>query len=158
MKEKNTIGRAEFVNFPGLGLTGVNARIDTGAQTSAIWASKIKETDKGLEVVFFGPSSKHYTNQTVIFDNYELTVVSSSTGHTEVRFKIRLLVVLEGRTIKARFTLANRKKQVYPVLIGRNILLNKFIVDVSQGGGVLPSHEREKTTRIRSEFKERIKS
>ncbi len=158
MKQKNIIGRAELVNFPGLGLSKVNARIDTGAQTSAIWASKITETDKGLEVIFFGPASKHYTGQKIIFDNYELTVVASSTGHTEVRYKIRLLVVVEGRIIKARFTLANRAKQVYPVLVGRNILLHKFIVDVSLGGGILPAKERERTTKIRSEFKERMKS
>ena len=35
--------------------------------------------------------------------------------------------------MKAKVTLADRSGQIYPMLIGRNILRNKFIVHVAEG-------------------------
>ena len=43
---------------------------------------------------------------------------------------IKMLVIISGKKIRARFTLANRSTQKYPVLVGRNILRRKFVVDV----------------------------
>lgn len=131
-KEKETIGRAEIIKFPELGAT-VHARIDSGARTSAIWVSEAKVEDGKLAVVFFGPGSPAYTGQKHYFESYSRDIVTSSTGHEEKRFKIKLSIVLNKRKILASFTLANRSTQVYPVLVGRNILRGKFVVDVQLG-------------------------
>ena len=64
---------------------------------------------------------------------YDKIVVQSTIGEAEERYKIQLLIELSGRRIRASFTLANRSRQVYPVLVGRNVLSGKFIVDVSIG-------------------------
>lgn len=45
---------------------------------------------------------------------------------------MKLTVKLEERTIDALFTLADRTRQEYPVLIGRNLLRGNFLVDVRQ--------------------------
>ena len=37
------IGRREYVNFPALGITGIEAKIDTGAYTSSIHCHAIIE-------------------------------------------------------------------------------------------------------------------
>lgn len=132
-KPKDIIGRTADVTFPSLGAEEVSARVDTGAQTSAIWTSYVHEERGGLSVIFWGSKSAYYTGQKAFFSTFTQTTVVSSNGHAEVRYKVRLLVVVGGRKIRARFTLANREKQVYPVLVGRNILLNKFVVDVSTG-------------------------
>ncbi len=132
-KEPRLIGRAENVSFPEFNLMDVPARIDTGARTSAVWASDIKEENGKLSFVFFGEGNPFYTGERVTFETYEEQVVASSNGMAEQRFKVKLLIKIKGRKIRASFTLANRATQVYPMLIGRNVLLGKFIVDVKRG-------------------------
>jgi hypothetical protein len=149
--EKKLIGRAEKIDFPELGFELVPARIDTGARTSSTWVSSAVEKDGVLQVIFFGSQSDHYTGQPIAFDEFELTVVASSTGHTQARYKVRLLVKLKGKRIRAWFTLADRSTQVYPVLIGRNVLLGKFIVDVKKGD-TLKEQERQRRESLLDEL------
>lgn len=132
-KQKKVIGRAEVVSFPELGLEDIHARIDTGAKTSAIWASQAHVSDGVLHVIFFAEESNHYIAKTFRFEDFETVAVASSNGHIQKRFKVKLLIKIKGRKVRAWFTLADRSSQVYPVLIGRNVLLGKFVVDVKRG-------------------------
>ena len=132
--QRIVIGRAEYVDFPELGLFEVPARIDTGARTSSVWASSVKLEDGKLKVVLFGEQHRLFTGEELVFDEFDTTVVANSTGHAQHRYKVQLLVVLKGKRIRAWFTLADRSTQVYPVLIGRNVMLGKFVVDVKQAG------------------------
>lgn len=125
-KEKRIIGRVERVSFPVMGLQ-TYARIDTGAKTSSIHSALAEETNEGLRVCFFDDPTEH------VFPHYKKTVITSSMGHKEVRYKVKLSVVMKKRRVLTSFTLANRSTQVYPVLIGRNTLMRKFIVDVARG-------------------------
>jgi hypothetical protein len=131
MQPKIIIGQVGEVIFPELSEGTTAARIDTGAQTSAIWVSQVSETPDGLAVIFFDESSDLYSGEAVLIKEYSDTVVISSNGNSERRYKIRLLCVIAGRRIRGWFTLADRSKQKYPVLLGRNILKGKFIVDVA---------------------------
>jgi hypothetical protein len=132
MSEPHFIGQVETVSFPELALKKLKARIDTGAETSAIWASAKLNSDKTLAVTFLGDKCSNEYQNAFAKVEYKTTSVTSSNGHTEERYKIRLLISLDGRLIRAWFTLANREKQTYPVLIGRNILRKKFVVDVAK--------------------------
>jgi hypothetical protein len=136
-KPLNIIGRVERIDFPETGVFNVPARIDTGAKTAAVWASNIQVTPQGLSFCLFGPSSKLYTGEKIIVKSYTERVVSSSNGHASNRYAIRLLVRVDGRNIRALFTLADRSTQVYPVLIGRNDLRGKFVVDVTKGSPIV---------------------
>lgn len=148
-KDKKLIGRAERLSFPQIGVSSLHARIDTGAKTSAIWASNVHEKNGRLAVTFFGPSSEHYDGVEHYFEKYERSMVASSNGQSEERYKIRLLVTLKGKKIRARFTLADRSSQVYPVLIGRNVLRGKFIVDVERGKPLYDA-EKARSERLQS--------
>jgi len=140
-KEKQIIGRAEKVRFPSLGDSVLYARIDTGARTSSIWASEITESPQGLQVRFGSP--EHETYQHVhIFEHYDRVRVASSMGHQQIRYRVKLPIVIRDRRILATFTLSDRSTQVYPVLIGRLTLTGKFIVDVSQGSPLREEEER----------------
>lgn len=139
---KNTIGAADYIQLDILSKP-VPARIDTGARTSAIWVSRAEIVDDVLEVVFFGPDSPYFDKKVHRYRDFERLEVASSNGSREIRFVIKLAVRLAGRKIRARFTLANRSTQVYPVLIGRNVLRGKFVVDVSQGH-LLAEQERQR--------------
>jgi hypothetical protein len=141
------IGQAETISLPEVSSKQLHARIDTGAQTSAIWASDIRVKDDRLQVVFFGPGHECYTGETIYFDEFSHSLVTSSNGHTELRYKIKLRLVVGNRSIKASFTLTDRSTQLYAVLIGRNVLRGKFVVDVTLGK-VLKRTEAERLAKL----------
>jgi hypothetical protein len=154
MSDKILIGRVERVNFPTLGIKKAPAKIDTGADASSIWCSKIKTVDGRLECVLFGPDSEYYTGEKISFEgkDVELTRVANSFGHSQLRYKVKLPLEVKGRKIKATFTLTDRSSKLYPILIGRSTLQGKFLVDVSMGS---PLHEEEghRRKRLRLEMK-----
>lgn len=131
-KPLTTIGPIEAVEFPQFNLTAVPARIDTGARTSTVWASRVREVEGALHFTLFDAESGFYSGREVTATYFGRRSVTSSNGITEERYIVKLVVVVGGRKIQASFTLANRATQTYPVLIGRNILRGKFLVDVKQ--------------------------
>ena len=132
-KPKRVIGRAEVIKLPEVGATEVPARIDTGANTSAIWATNIVEQNGVLSFTLFGIESPLFSGHVHHMHDFDRVIVASSNGIEQERYKVRLLITLKGRRIRARFTLADRSTQTYPVLVGRNVLRGKFIVDVTRG-------------------------
>jgi len=98
-----------------------------------------------------GHEHEKYTGYVYIFDEYEVRVVASSNGHSERRYAVKLLITVAGRKIRAHFTLTDRSTQVYPVLLGRNVLRGKFVVDVKLGEPLIEA-ERAKTQVLRSKL------
>jgi hypothetical protein len=147
------VGKSEKLGFPELDYFDVPARIDTGAYTSAIWASKIQKYKSGrLGVVFFGEGSPLYDGKVHYFDTYEKTIITSSTGDIQERYKVKLLIKFAKKKVRGEFTLADRSTQVYPVLVGRKILRGRFVVDVERG---VPSNkaDRERARELRRKLR-----
>lgn len=140
-KAKTLIGRVEKVRFPTLGGSELYARVDTGAKTSSIWATAITETAAGLRVRFASPEHEVHAHE-VTFAHYDRVCVTSSMGHRQIRYRLKMPVIIGGRRIVATFTLADRSTQVYPVLIGRSVLTGKFIVDVAKGSPLIKEEKR----------------
>lgn len=146
-KDKDIIGRSLWVSFPSLKLKKVPAKVDTGADSSSIWCSRIELVDGRLQCVFFGPKSQFYTGQTVVFkkSEFDVTRVANSFGRKEIRYKVKLPVRIKKRRIKATFTLSNRSQKLFPVLIGRSTIRGKFLVDSSKGGPLREEEKQRKT-------------
>ncbi len=125
------IGSKELIDFPTLGIVGVPAKIDTGADSSAIWASNIHEENGSLHFTLFDKASPFYTGEVLSADRFSVISIKNSFGHVESRYKVSLYIRLSGRVIRVRFTLANRENNSQPILIGRRTLHGKFLVDVS---------------------------
>ena len=125
------IGRKVYIDFPRLHLTDVPAKVDTGADSSAIWASNIVEHDGVVSFVLFDTESPFYTGEIIESSDYTIISIKNSFGATEFRYKVSLVAKLEGREIRIRFTLANRSNSSQPVLIGRRTIQGKFLVDVA---------------------------
>lgn len=151
-EDRKLIGRAEKVTFPEINIADVYARIDTGARISALWTSKAVVTGDVLEVVLFDKQSQFFNGQVLRFHEFDSVVVTSSNGQSQERYKVQLLVKLKGKKIRAWFTLADRSTQVYPVLIGRNVLAGKFVVDVKRGS-VLHDEELARSHKLQAEQK-----
>ena len=147
------IGRAERADLVDMGIDGVPVKVDTGADASSIWAHVVERRDDNLHVVFFGEDSDFYTGEEHVFseDEYTVTRVANSFGHREVRYKAKLRIRLKRRTINGTFTLSDRSKKLYPVLIGRSLLTRKFLVDVSKGNP-LRAAEQERSKKLRNEM------
>lgn len=132
-KPKKIIGRAEQVTFKDFNGQTLPGRIDTGAKTSSVWATNIREQDGLLSFALLGAGHPDYTGETHKTHQFWKTAVASSMGNVQERYVVRLAIKMRGRKIIARFTLADRSTQVYPVLVGRNVLRGKFLVDVKIG-------------------------
>ncbi|TWO32163.1 peptidase [Seonamhaeicola sediminis] len=127
---KTIIGRIDKVDFPKLELYDIDVKIDTGAYTSAIHCSEIIEIDNALLCIFNSDVHQNFGKTEMIFDSYSLTNVKSSNGYKENRYKVKSEVIFFGKTYKINLTLSTRDDMKFPVLIGRQFLSKKFIVDV----------------------------
>ena len=130
--KQTTIGSIEQVVVHEYGQDLIPAKIDTGADSSSIWASSIVQKDGVLNYAFFGPGSTYYTGEICTADTFRVATVKNSFGHSEVRYKVQFIVQIGDRKIKSWFTLADRSRNTYPILLGKKILKNKFIVDVAK--------------------------
>ncbi len=132
MPQLQHIGNVELVSLPNDGIKAVPAKVDTGADGSAIWASDIHEKDGLLTFRLFDRPSPFYNGKKLKTRHFQIRSVKNSFGETEFRYKVRLKTIIGGRTIWVRFTLANRANNRFPILIGRRTLHGKFLVDVTK--------------------------
>lgn len=131
MRNLDIIGANTLVTIKGR--SEVPAKIDTGADSSAIWASDIKVTKEGiLKFKLFGEGSPFYTGKVIKRRDFKVTMVKSSNGTSQVRYQAPLSVKIGERKIRALFNLSDRSEGKFPILIGRKSIKNKFLVDVSE--------------------------
>ena len=126
------IGRAENIDFVGVSL-GVPAKVDTGAFRSSVHASDIKEVknkdgEKVLRFNLFGHPCAAVKRPMEVA-RYDKLDVKSSNGKVETRYEVTLKIKVGPKVFNTSFTLADRSNNVYPVLIGRKALKNRFMVD-----------------------------
>lgn len=128
--ELSIIGSTEYVEV--CGIKKVPAKIDTGADTSSIWASDIDmKKDGTLVFSLFNKKSPFYTGELLESKDYMVKIVRSSHGDTQVRYRVKLPIKLGEKNFETTFTLADRSRNNFPILIGRHSLEDKFLVNVS---------------------------
>jgi len=141
-KFKIIIGRAEKIAFPELGIDSAHAKVDTGAHRSSIDASSANVVDGVLEYVLFREGDKNYTGEVIREEKFRSIKIFNSFGESQDRFEVKIWVSLGKKKVKTGFTLADRSKKLYPVLLGRKLLNDRFVVDVSEG---MPHPEDKET-------------
>lgn len=132
MRNKLTIGRLEKVDFPEFSIHGILAKIDTGAYTSSLHCINIREKENQL---FFELVHRKGDQQLSTFfqtGDYYQKKIRSSNGKTQLRYIIKTPIVILGKKYKTEFSLTDRSRMKYPVLLGRKVLKDRFLVDVSQ--------------------------
>ena len=131
VSDKVEIGWCEMVDIPSLGLSGVHAKMDTGAATSSIHATRVKPfVRNGTACVEFwfrlnaGEKPKRYEG--IIIDR---RVVRSSNGDAQERYVIAAQFCFGTLCWNGQLTLANRRSMAFPLLIGRRALRRGFLVN-----------------------------
>ena len=134
--KKKLIGRKDILNFPRLKLEGIEVKIDTGAYSSSIHCRDIKLGQKnGKEVITYvllDPTHPKYHGKKFTSFTFKEKYVKSSNGVSEKRFVITTDVLIYEEKYKIELSLTERGEMRFPILIGRKLLIGKFIVDPSK--------------------------
>ncbi|MBL3656178.1 ATP-dependent zinc protease family protein [Fulvivirga sediminis] len=135
MAEKILIGRNDKIDLPKLDLYDLDAKIDTGAFTSAIHYHHAEIVEKdGRRILHFtllDPTHPDYNGKSFYFDQFEEREIKNSFGDSETRFIIITVIHLFGKDFETEFSLSNRGNLKFPILLGRKLLKKGFVVDVA---------------------------
>ncbi|MDH3297590.1 MAG: RimK/LysX family protein [Gemmatimonadota bacterium] len=133
---KPTIGWREWVGLPELGVDAIEVKVDTGARSSALHAFDARSFEKnGAEFVRFTIHPERGDENRSIEAECEVIArrwVTSSSGHRTRRPVIRTTIELLGRTWPIEVTLSNRDTLGFRMLLGRQAIQRRFLVDVSK--------------------------
>jgi len=134
-RKKEVIGWTVLADLPKLRLHGIVAKIDTGANYCTLHCHHITvKLKNGKQILCFNlldPAHPKYMEKTIRFPEFIEKSIKNSFGDTEKRFLIKTSVRIHGRRINTWISLTDRGNMKYPMLLGRKLLRNKFIVDVS---------------------------
>lgn len=142
MSKLKIIGNSSKITVAGV--SDIPAKTDTGAEFSSIWASNITMTENNeLKFCLFAPESPLYTGEciTVPMEDYKAIMVRNSTGQEHIRYRAKLPTIIHGKRIRAYFSLADRSRNNFPVLIGRRTLRGRFLVDPAKLAVPYPPRE-----------------
>lgn len=133
MENKTIIGSEEWGQFPQLGIPAVKARIDSGAKTSALHAEQITPFEKEGElwVRFVVNPLQNNQKSTIKCEApvVDKRIIKSSTGNRESRFVIKTPFGLGEMMWDIEVTLTNRDSMGYRMLLGREAMSGRLIVD-----------------------------
>lgn len=136
MIKKKIIGKTDKIDFPDWGLKKIPVKIDTGAYRSSIDCSFIKVIIKNkvktLQYILLNEDTKQYNKQVFETKEFKTSKVKSSNGQVEKRYVVKGVIKIFNQLYTTEFTLSTRNDMKFPVLIGRKLLNNNFIVDTSK--------------------------
>ena len=136
------------MGLPGAGVPWIKAKLDTGARTSSLHAFDIEVVGEGDDerVRFWLRPWQESSDDAVQVECpvHDRRTVRSSSGHTEERIVVMLDITMLGRQFAAEVTLTNRDAMGFRMLIGRQALRRRFVVDPSRSflGGRAPKEVR----------------
>lgn len=130
---KVVLGSEEWCSFPDLGIPAIKARVDSGAKTSALHAINIAPFVKNdCNWVKFDINPIQNNVRTIIHCEAPLIdkrIVKSSSGYREQRYVIQTILRLGDLTWDIEMTLTNRDSMGFRMLLGREAMIGRVIVD-----------------------------
>ncbi len=127
------IGWREIIALPNLGISQIKAKIDTGARSSALHAFHVEKFQHdGQEMIRFQVhpyqrDSKHTV--TAEAELLEYREVRPSSGKAQLRPVILTNVELDNVQWQIELTLTNRDVMGFRMLLGRQAVRDRFLVD-----------------------------
>lgn len=129
---KTVIGRNEWVWIDLLNKT-FKARVDTGALSSALDAKNIQPFERNGEkwvrfTLMENENSKQFSRPLVRYVQVRHSSAEALDRRPVISLRVRMGDIVED----TEFTLNNRARMLYPVLLGRNFLRDIVVVDVAK--------------------------
>lgn len=132
---RTVVGWREWVRLDSVGVPWVKAKVDTGARTSSLHAFDLRRYDvDGRPWVRFDVHPWQASADdpvTVELPVHDVRPVRSSSGHEETRYVVLVQLVLGRRSVEAEVTLTDRDEMGFRMLVGREALVQGFLVDPS---------------------------
>jgi hypothetical protein len=126
LQAKEILGSIDKLDFPLLNLQNIESRIDTGATNSSLHCSDIEEIDNNF--VRFKALGKYTFTKPIS----KIKDVKSSNGISHKRFFIKTEILILGKIYVSELSLNDRSNMKYTFLLGRDILIQNFLVDVNK--------------------------
>ena len=127
------IGWREWLTLPALGIPVVKAKVDTGARSSALHAFDVEVfVENGREMVRFNVHPFQRDNErsvSAVAELFDRRSVRSSEGHESMRPVILTPVELMGQQWLVELTLTRRDTMGFRMLLGRQAIRRRFLVD-----------------------------
>lgn len=126
MAGKLLIGAIELVDLPDLDVHKLSVRVDTGAQTSSLHATDIKEvTEEGHVWIKFNTVSGTEVKTKI----HDIRQIKSSNGTRQKRYVIETTLHIGGKTWPIELTLTDRSDMSFDMLLGREGMIGRVVVD-----------------------------
>lgn len=130
---KIIVGSEEWCGFPQLNVPAIKARVDSGARTSSLHAVNIVGFKRdGAPWVAFDIHPLQNDGKTTVHAEapvHDRRRVKSSNGTSETRYVIKTVLAIAEDTWEVELTLTNRDTMGYRMLLGRQAMSGKMLVD-----------------------------
>ncbi len=158
-KDLQIIGSEEWCVFEELGIPAIKARVDSGAKTSSIQATNIKLYNKGSQEWVRFEVNPIQENRSIAIECKARLVdrrtVKSSSGISEERLVVKTPVKLGDLIFDIELTLASRDTMEFRMLLGREALSERYIVNPAQSYNVQGFTDEEITKKYAPFLKEK---
>ena len=129
------LGWREWVGLPDLIDGSINAKIDTGAKSCALHAVNVRQVAQGgfdfVEFLTWSGGDCRKSRKFCIAPLLTTRTIRSSNGEAQERFVVDIDLCIGQQRVRADVTLADRSEMTHQMLIGRDVLGGRFIVDPS---------------------------
>lgn len=130
---KMIVGSEEWCGLPSLGIPAIKARVDSGAKTSSLHAFNMQTFTRNGRV-WVGFEVHPVQNSRRVIVRCEAPIVDrrsvkSSSGVSDTRFVIRVPIRIGSESWDVEVTLANRDSMGYRMLLGREAMVDRMLVD-----------------------------
>lgn len=143
------VGWREWLSLPELGITRIKVKVDTGARTSALHAFDLEPFERdGEPWMRFRVHPIQRDADTTVEAAARLVderVVRSSTGRDTLRPVVRCRAVLGKHVWPIEITLVRRDMMGFRMLLGRQAVRNRFLVDSGRSFLQGPRKSKKKT-------------
>jgi ribosomal protein S6--L-glutamate ligase len=133
--EKMIVGSEEWCQISQLGIPAIKARVDSGAKTSAIHAFNIQAFKRG-NTPWVSFDVHPLQNNRSAFLRCEAPIVDrrmvkNTSGASEKRYVIKVPIRMKDQVWDIELTLTNRDSMGYRMLLGREAMNGRILVDPS---------------------------
>ncbi|HZL10250.1 MAG TPA: 30S ribosomal protein S6--L-glutamate ligase [Prolixibacteraceae bacterium] len=151
------IGDSEWCAFPEMNIPAIKARVDSGAKTSVMHASNILKFNRnGEKWVSFEVHPIQDTRRITIRCESKIIdqrIVKSSSGISEKRFVIQSTMKIGTYQWDIELTLTNRDSMGFRMLLGREAMENRILVDPANSF-LLGDHSEKKINELYQHIKD----